>query len=195
MTTALVLRALREPERVARSRLDAAPEARIRREDVAEFAALAATASLGVGLYGAALHGFGGALSMLDHGVRAVVAAGIAWTATLPSLYILGSLTGSRLPAHAITRSSLITVSFGGLAMLASIPVLWFFEFISPTPWMRLAVVLVTFCGVGLSMSDVFLRVIGAQEKVRLLHLLWLALLSVVGAEMFYVLGFFELGW
>ena len=198
MSMTTVMTALRSPEAFALSRRDAPTKPQtnqLSRQDLEDFAALALTASIGVGLYGAAAHAFDGVSAMAHHALGAVVAAGIAWTASLPSLYILGSLTGSKLPARTVTLATLITVSFGGLAMLASIPVLWFFEFVSPTAGMRLAIVLTSFVGVGLSMSDVFLRLMGALEKVRLLHLLWLGLLSVVGAEMFYVFGFFQLGW
>ena len=150
MTTVTLLTALREPEAVARALRDHA--------DPRLLVALVATAAAGVGAYGAAMHASGGALAMLRAGALATLAAGLAWSATLPSLHILGSLTGSRVRWRALLLASLITVSFGGLAMFASIPVLWFFELCVPHRLMRIAINLVVFAGVGLSMADVFAR-------------------------------------
>lgn len=185
METTLVYQALREPEAFAAAHA-ASPKPQT-------LAALVATASLGVGAYGAAMHAWDGALAMGQSGALAVAAAGIAWTCSLPTLLVLGSMNGSRLAPPAVALATLITVSFGGLAMLASIPVLWFFELCVPYTPMRVFVNLLVFAGVGLCMSDVFLRVMARLEGFRFLHLAWLALLSVVGAEMFFVLGLFNL--
>lgn len=162
--------------------------------DLRVMGALTATASAGVGLYAAALHAFAGPLAMLTHAAAGVAAAGIAWSATLPALYVIDALTGSRLHARTVALAALVTVSFGGLAMLASIPVLWFFELCLPFAWARTAVALLTFGGVGLSMADVFLRVMARLEGRRLVHWGWLGLLGVVGAEMFALFGLFNLG-
>ncbi|MCB9759842.1 MAG: hypothetical protein H6739_08415 [Alphaproteobacteria bacterium] len=184
MVPSLVMQALKEPEAFAVERAEGVTWPTL--------GALVATASVGVGAYGAAMHAWEGAGAMLSAAVVATVAAGIAWSASIPSLYILGGLSGSSLRLPAILLASLITVSFGGLAMLASIPVLWFFELCVPHEVMRWAVNLVVFAGVGASMADVFLRVMTRLEGFSLRHPAWLALLSVVGAEMFYVLGLFD---
>lgn len=185
MQATLVYQALREPESFA--------QAHAERPNSLTLAALVGTASLGVGAYGAAMHAWDGAAAMGQNGALAVAAAGIAWTASLPTLLVLGSMNGSRLRPAGVALATLITVSFGGLAMLASIPVLWFFELCVPYTAMRVFVNLLVFSGVGLCMGDVFLRVMARLEGFRFLHLAWLGLLSVVGAEMFYVLGLFNL--
>ncbi len=44
----------------------------------------------------------------------------------LPALYILNSLNGSKLPASSTLLAALVTTSWGGLAMVASIPSIGF---------------------------------------------------------------------
>jgi hypothetical protein len=187
MSLSLVLEALREPESFARR------WALERRAPFTLLASLAATASVGVGAYGAAMHISEDALAAGQGGAAAILAAGIAWTASLPSLYVLGSLRGSRLTLQSLALATLVTVSFGGVAMLASIPVLWFFELCLPYSAARLFINAVVFLGVGASMSDVFIRVMAGLEGRRLLHFAWLGLLGMLGAEMFYVVGLFDL--
>lgn len=199
MPLSAVRSALVAPEAFARAAAAAPPvpgpawAPLVSRADLSTMAALAATASLGVGGYGAAMHAHAGLLEAARHGALAVAAAGGAWCATLPALYVLGTLSGSRLSGRVVAMGALVTVSFGGLAMLASVPVLWFVELCLPHGWARLLVALVSFAGVGLSMADVFVRVMGALEGVRPRHLLWLLLLGLVGAELFWVVGLFDL--
>ena len=119
-----VLRALRTPEAFALESAETAPPT--------VHAALALTASLGVGLYGLAMHLPQGLAAAAEGGVAAILAAGVAWSATLPSLYVIGSLNGSALSLRAVALATLLAVSFGGFAMIASIPVLWFFELCLP---------------------------------------------------------------
>lgn len=186
MSAALVLSALREPEDFTES-----VSARV---TLPTLVSLALTASAGVAAYGAAMHAWDGAAAMAQGALAALMGAGLAWTASIPSLYIVGSLLGSKLKLEHVALSSLVTVSFGGLAMLASIPVLWFFELCLPMGGVRVFVNLMVFAGVGLSMVDVFLRVMARLEGRRFFHLAWLGLLSVVGAEMFWLFGLFNLG-
>lgn len=196
---AAVYEALVEPEAFATAwaRATPPPEERgllgLGRSDLPVMAGLLATASLGVGSYAAALHAHDGALALASHGLTAILAAGVAWTAALPTLTVLGALTGSKLPVRSVLFAAMVAVSFGGLAMLASLPVLWFFELCLPYGWARLAVALVTCVGVGVSMKDVFGRVMAALEGPRLLHHAWLLLLTIIGTEMFVVVGLFDL--
>lgn len=189
MSLSLVLQALREPARfaVAHGGPARAPD------DPRLFGALSVAAAIGMGAFGAALHASAGATAMIVHGVGAAAAAGAAWAATLPALYVVGTLTGSRLDARTLVLASLVTVSFGGLAMLASVPVLWFFELALPGAEARLVVSALSFAGVGLCMADVFIRVMRALGGLRVLHLAWLGLLGAVGLELFVVTGLFHL--
>jgi hypothetical protein len=199
MSLEAVRHALIAPEAFTKAHAEAPAEAGprwltlVRTGDLTTIAALGATASLGVGAYGAALHAHAGLLPALSAAGAAVSAAGAAWCTTLPALYVLGALGGSRLPARSVILGALVTVSFGGLAMLASIPVLWFVELCLPFGWARLLTALVSFAGVGLCMADVFSRVMATLEGGHVRHLAWLALLSMVGAEMFFVLGLFNI--
>jgi hypothetical protein len=159
------------------------------------FAALAATAIVGTLSYGMTLGTQGGAGSMLHDGLCLTVAAGIAWSVPLPALYILNSLAGSRLPPSTTFLAALVTTSWGGLAMMASIPINLFFTTALPYPPVVLAVNLIIFTGVGICMIDVFARVMARLEPQRgRLPACWLALVGAIGAELFYAFGLFHFG-
>lgn len=183
--------ALRRPEDLAlrwRDRGTDAPSSLI-------FPVLLANAAVGVTVYGLTMHMHLGFASMLRGGALAPLAAGAAWSLALPALYILGSHLGSRLDFSTTLLAAGITVSFGALAMLASVPVNWFFSLALPYTEVRLAVNLLVFSGVGVCMSDVFIRVMQALEPDRspVFAYAWLGLLSIIGAELFWLLGLFEL--
>jgi hypothetical protein len=174
------------------------------------FAALTLTAILGTTTYGMIMGLQGGAQGMLLGGLHCTLAAGIAWGLALPALYILNSLTGSRLRASTTFLAALVTTSWGGLAMLASIPIGWFFTAALP-PDVRLfalhfpreaavlVIHLVVFMGVGVSMTDVFCRVICALEPGRgYWPACWLVLVGAIGGELFFQFDLFQfkaMGW
>lgn len=164
-----VLVALREPEDFA-LRWD-----REAGYGVLVWLALAATAALGTTLYGVTMGIGGGAAAMLIKAALLTGAAGMAWAVPLPALYILHSLDGSRLKASTTFLAALVTTSWGGLALVASVPISWFFsvaipaqapELFSPraASLIVLGVNLLVFAGVGVSMADVFARVMRALE-------------------------------
>jgi hypothetical protein len=174
------------------------------------FGALTLTAILGTTTYGMIMGLLNGPQSMLAGGLHCTLAAGIAWTLALPALYILNSLSGSRLRASTTFLAALITTSWGGLAMIASIPIGWFFTAALPEDvrlfslhFSRatavLIVHLVVFAGVGIAMSDIFRRVMGALEPERgRWPMWWLALVGAIGGELFYKFDLFQLeslGW
>lgn len=182
MRLSLVIDALREPEAFAlRWDEDEAP--------LWLYAALAGTAAVGVGSYGAMLHAWRGGFGLLQFGFGAAAAAGLGWSAAMPSLIVLGGLLGSRLAPRTVVMASLVAVSFGGLAMLASVPVLWFFELVTAHPLGRAFAMLSSVTGVGLCMADVFTRCMRALEGFRLFHWLWVGLFGAVSLEMFILFG------
>src|SRR3982751_5657958 len=63
------------------------------------WCSLMATAILGTVTYGMTMGLLGGTGDVLYKGMACTLAAGLAWGIPLPALYILNSLTGSRLPA------------------------------------------------------------------------------------------------
>ena len=163
--------------------------------------ALALTAILGTLTYGLTMGILGGAAAILLDAIRCTTAAGLAWGIALPSLYIFNSLSGSRLKPSTTLLAALVTTSWGGLAMIASIPINWFFtvslhDLIADpqrVTWLVRGVNLVVFTGVGISMVDVFGRVIEALEPKRgRWPVLWLAVVSAIGGELFYAFGLFE---
>ena len=165
------------------------------------FLALALTAVLGTSTYGLTMGILGGPGTILLDAVRCTVAAGLAWGIALPSLYIFNSLSGSRLKASTTLLATLVTVSWGGLAMIASIPINWFFTVAfhdlvadrTRVTWLVRGVNLVVFTGVGISMIDIFGRVIEVLEPKRgRWPVLWLAVVSAIGGELFYAFGLFQ---
>jgi hypothetical protein len=161
------------------------------------FLALASTSIIGTTTYGMAMGILGGGPRMFACGLKFTVAAGIAWSLPLPALYILNSLSGSRLRASTTFLAALVTTSWGGLAMIASIPITWFFIVAVSGAYQALVVVLVNlvvFAGVGVAMIDVFSRVIERLEPSRgKSPAWWLLLVGAIGAELFYAFGLFDL--
>src|SRR5947209_7699590 len=141
------------------------------------FAALALTAIVGTTTYGLTMGILGGTGRMLATSLACTTAAGIAWSLPLPALYILNSLSGSRLRASTTFLAALVTTSWGGLAMIASIPINWFFTVAIPDPTVVLVVNLVIFTGVGVAMVDVFCRVMERLEPARGRRAAWWLLL------------------
>jgi hypothetical protein len=159
------------------------------------FAALSLTAIVGTMTYGLTMGVLDGPRRMLECALACTAAAGIGWSLPLPALYILNSLTGSRLRASTTFLAALVTTSWGGLAMIASIPINWFFSVAIPHPTFVLLVNLTVFTGVGIAMIDVFSRVMESLEPERgRLPALWLALVGAIGGELFYWFGLFNFG-
>jgi hypothetical protein len=157
------------------------------------WAALLATAILGTTTYGMTMGLLGGAGDIAYKGFICTLSAGLAWAIPLPALYILNSLSGSRLPASSTLLAALVTVSWGGLAMIASIPINWFFTATVPHAGVVLLVNLIVFTGVGVSMIDVFRRVMLRLEPDRpVAPVWWLMLVGTIGAELFYFFGLFQ---
>jgi hypothetical protein len=71
--------------------------------------------------------------------------------------------------------------------MIASIPINWFFTTAIPYPGIVLLVNLVVFAGVGVSMADVFRRVMRRLEPGRngVYPAWWLCLVAAIGTELF----------
>jgi hypothetical protein len=182
--------ALREPEAFAvRWHQEGTPY------DLGVFAALALTAMLGTITYGLTMGILEGPHRMLMCSLACTAAAGIGWSLPLPALYILNSLSGSRLRASTTFLAALVTTSWGGLAMMASIPLNWFFSVALPAPGFVVLVNLVVFTGVGVAMIDVFCRVMESLEPERgRAPAWWLALVGAIGGELFYWFGLFQFG-
>ena len=72
----------------------------------------------------------------------------------------------------------------------------WFFTATIPHSGFVLAVNLVVFAGVGVSMIDVFRRVMERLEPKRdKTPLWWLVLVGTIGTELFYCFGLFQFSW
>ena len=154
---------------------------------------LTMTAIFGTITYGMTMGILGGPGRVLISGITCTMAAGLAWGISLPALYILNSLSGSRLAVSTTFLAALVTTCWGGLAMIASIPINWFFTVAIPQPTFVLLINLLVFTGVGIAMIDVFGRCMQKVEPNRgRMPTQWLALVGIIGAELFYFFGLFE---
>jgi hypothetical protein len=200
MSTVLQLRrgfveiglALRRPEALAlrwRNRQESASEA----PPKLVFPLLLANAIFGIAAYGLTMGLHLGVGGMLAGAIKAPFAAGLAWLVALPALYIINSSLGSKLDASTTILAALATVSFGALAMLASVPVSWFFSLALPFDFVRGAVNVLVFTAVGICMIDVFLRTMKALEpdRSRAFAAVWLLLVGVIGAELMVLVDLF----
>jgi hypothetical protein len=157
------------------------------------WGALLATAILGTTTYGMTMGLLGGAGAVFSKSFICTLAAGLAWAIPLPALYVLNSLSGSKLSISATVLAALVTVSWGGLALLASIPINWFFTTAVPNRNFVLLVNLVVFTGVGVAMIDVFRRVMRRLEPQRdgVYPAWWMCLVGAIGCELFFHFGLF----
>jgi hypothetical protein len=163
------------------------------RYSVFVWGALAATSIAGTATYGMTMGIPGGPVAIASTAVNLTVAAGLAWVIPFPALYILNSLSGSRLAAGTTLLAAAVTTSWGGLALLASMPINWFFTTAIEAPWFVLLVNLVVFTGVGIAMVDVFSRVMTVLEPARGRAPAWcLLLVGAIGTEFFHVFRLFE---
>ena len=162
--------------------------------------ALGMTAALGTTTYGMTMGILGGTGEIILKGLCYTLAAALAWAIPLPALYILNSLSGSRLRASTTLLAALVTVSWGGLALIASVPINWFFTVSFPgivsyswVPWLVRLVNLVVFAGVGVAAVDVFGRVLECLEPSRgRMPVCWLLVVAAIGTELFYAFGLFD---
>lgn len=181
---------LRRPEELVlrwRDRGQAAPHPLI-------FPVLLLNAVAGIAAYGLIMQLHVGAGAMLGSALKATLAAGAAWTLALPALYIINSALGSRLDLSTTVLVALATVSFGAMAMLAGVPITWFFSLALPYAEVRMLVNLVVFAGVGVAMTDVFIRALKALEPERSVAYgyVWVGLLGWLGCQLFFLFGVFR---
>lgn len=160
----------------------------------AVFLVLGVNAVLGLAAYGLVMEMPQGPAAMLSGAIKAPLAAGLAWGIALPALYVINSALGSKLDGSTTLLAALVTCSFGALAMLAGVPITWFFNLAVPSPAVQVAVQIVTFAGVGICMVDVFLRTMKAlePERSRGYPILWLSLVGAIGIELMVFLGLFQ---
>ncbi len=173
---------LRRPEELAlrwRDAAEAAPSPLI-------IVVMLANALVGVSIYGLTIHMHDGAGGMLFGALAAPICAGFAWAIALPALHIVGAAFGSRRRVGTTLLAATAMVSFGATALLASVPINWFFTLALPEPEVRLAINALVFTGVGVCMGDVFLRVMRALEPEldQTFNMVWLGLVALIGTEL-----------
>ncbi|MFN0197590.1 MAG: hypothetical protein ACKVT0_12670 [Planctomycetaceae bacterium] len=157
------------------------------------WGSLIATAILGTTTYGMTMGILGSTSTVFYKSFACTAGAGLAWAIPLPALYILNSMSGSRLSPSSTLLAALVTVSWGGLAMIASIPINWFLTVAIPHAGFVLWLNLLVFAGVGISMTDVFRRVMQKLEPHRdTTPVWWLLLVGSIGIELFYFFGLFR---
>lgn len=182
--------AVRRPEELAerwKAGGDDAPTAWI-------FPVLLGAAALGTAAYGLTMKMHLGTIGMLEGAFFTPLAAGLAWMVSFPALFIIKRILGSELEFSTTALAATITVSFGATAMLASVPINWFFTLALPFTAARILVNLTVFGGVGLCMIDVFLRVMRRIEpdKTQFFACMWLGLICVIGMELYAIFNVFS---
>jgi len=164
------------------------PEGAVAERDppLAHATTLAATATVAIATWGGAIHAADGLGALASGSLAAVAAAGGAWTLAVPSLVVLGALTGSSLPWRRTAYATLVTVNFGGLCFAASVPVIALMEHTwSTAGWdPRMLINGMVLLGIGFSSIIVFLRTMAALEPLRLLHLVWISLFGALFLEL-----------
>lgn len=185
--------AIRRPEQLARRWRDRFTDAEAA-PSIVVFLVLLANAAFGTAVYGMFMHMHRGIEGMTQGAVLFPLAAGVAWAVAFPALYIINRVLGSKLDFTTTALAASITVSFGATAMLASVPVTWFFSLAVPFDIVRWGVNLVIFAGVGIAMIDVLLRILRAVEPNHSLGypFIWLMLLATLGAQLFALFGLFQ---
>jgi hypothetical protein len=168
---------------------------------LAIWIALAVTAAVGTACYGMTMGLGQGASAVVQKAALLTLAAGLAWAIPLPALYILNSMLGSQLKLTTTLLAALVTTSWGGLAMLASVPINWFFTTAVPELpaldpiWVRhiiLGINMLVFAGVGASMVDVFGRVMCRLEPSSGRWPTWyLGLVFLIGMQLYHLFGLF----
>src|SRR6267142_2494511 len=125
--------------------------------------------------------------------VSLLATANVGTTTYGMTMGLLGGAGDILFKGFICTLAALVTVSWGGLAMIASIPINWFFTATVPHPTFVLIVNLIVFTGVGVSMVDVFRRVMLRLEPQRhFAPLWWLMIVGIIGAELFFFFGLFQ---
>ena len=180
--------AIRRPEELVLRWCDADGSA-----GIALIGVLLLNAIFGLMAYGLTMQMHSGAWAMGRAAILTPLAAGGAWAMSLPALYIFKSAWGSKLNVYATLLAASVTMCFGAWAMLASVPINWFFSLTLPFPPIRFLVNMVIFTGVGVCMADVFLRVFHVLEPKRpsFSGFWWLGLHAVIGMELFSLFGIF----
>ncbi|MFT5457304.1 MAG: hypothetical protein ACI9K2_003797 [Myxococcota bacterium] len=152
------------------------------------LARLAAGAAGGLGAFGASLHAPEGALAMLGGAGTLVLAAGLAWTVAVPALVVTGALLGSTLDVPRTVHGSLVAVHWGGVAFLASVPVVLLAQLVTH-PTVAHAVGWGALLGVGACTALIFARAMHALEGTRALHLAWMGLFGTLFLELAWLAG------
>jgi hypothetical protein len=184
-----ILAALRDPEAFLRAWRDHGTRA----YPPSIFVLLIAITAAATAAYGLAMGLPLGAMAALERAISFPLAAGVAWTLAFPTLYIVGNLTGLRLELSTTLLAAILTIHYGSLAMLASIPIHLLFASVLPYEGVMLLVNFAIFTGVGICGGDVLLRVIDEVDPyARGFAKVWLVLLGLLGAELFSIAGIFQ---
>jgi hypothetical protein len=135
----------------------------------AVFAALAAVAVLGTLAYGTTLGlSAKGPEGVLEGALLYTAAAALSWAVPLPAVYVLNSLAGMTLRASTVFLASLVTAAWGGLALVAFLPITLLYLLAFPgVNWLALVAHAVVFTLVGFSMACIFGRQVERLEPGR----------------------------
>jgi len=176
-------RAIRRPEELATRWRSGVNE---ERPHPMVFVALAASAIAGTAAWGLIAGLPDGPVEMLSGAFWFPVATGSAWLLAFPALYVGNAIFGARPSLETTALVALICMSFGALALIATIPIVWFFGLAAPDDSFRSVVNIGVFASVGIAMIDTFARVIQKLEPDRspIYGFVWLGLVGCIGTEL-----------
>lgn len=154
------------------------------------FLLLAGIALLGTAAYGVLL-GIPGRLSQVSQsGLLFASASALAWATPLPAVYILNSLSGSRLRLGTTFLAALVTASWGGLGFLVLLPISALVMLSISSPSAILIAHLATIALVGVCMAIVYDRLqVGLEPHRGSGRSWWLWLFVLLQVELLYAFG------
>lgn len=135
----------------------------------AVFAGLAGVAVAGTLAYGTTLGLNGDGLEAVGRSALLyTAAAALSWAVPLPAVYVLNSLAGMTLRASTVFLAALVTAAWGGLALLAFLPITLVYLLAFPgINWLALVAHAIVFTLVGFSMACIFGRQVERLEPGR----------------------------
>lgn len=154
------------------------------------FLLLAGVAVLGTAAYGTLLGIPGSPTRVLECSLLFASAAALSWAAPLPAVYILNSLSGSRLRFSTTFLAALLTAGWGGFGFLALLPVTALVLMSISNQWAILAVHLTVFAVVGVCMAVLYDRLqTGLEPQRGAGRSWWLWLFVLLQVELLYAFG------
>ncbi len=137
------------------------------------------------------MHALVGSETVVWGAVSNVAAAGLAWAVTAPALVVGARMAGEESAPARLGTATIVSLTFGAMALLASIPMVAFYVLASGWPVLGLVAHGLVIAGVGFSTAVVHRRVARRVGGSQLLHLAWLGLFGLLDLELALLMNVF----